>query len=49
MSDKTTHARILIVDDEPINLDLFEVMLSRLGFEVAKARTAGRHSSSWRP
>ena len=37
MSDSTTHARILIVDDEPINLDLFEVMLSRLGFEVAKA------------
>ena len=37
MSDSTTHAKILIVDDEPINLDLFEVMLSRLGFEVAKA------------
>ena len=37
MSHSTTHARILIVDDEPINLDLFEVMLSRLGFEVAKA------------
>ena len=37
MLDSTTQARILIVDDEPINLDLFEVMLSRLGFEVAKA------------
>ena len=40
MPDSTTparHARILIVDDEPINLDLFEVMLSRLGFEVSKA------------
>jgi DNA-binding response OmpR family regulator len=30
-------ARILIVDDEQINLDFFEVMLSKLGFEVAKA------------
>lgn len=30
-------ARILIVDDEQINLDFFEVMLTKLGFEVAKA------------
>ncbi|HEQ72134.1 MAG TPA: response regulator [Spirochaetia bacterium] len=30
-------AKILIVDDEPINLEFFEVMLSKLGFEVAKA------------
>ena len=29
--------RILIVDDEPINLDFFEVMLTKLGFEVEKA------------
>jgi len=29
--------KILIVDDEPINLDFFEVMLSRLGFEVVMA------------
>lgn len=29
--------KILIVDDEPINLDFFEVMLSKLGFEVEKA------------
>jgi len=29
--------RILIVDDEPINLEFFEVMLSKLGFEVGKA------------
>lgn len=29
--------KILIVDDEQINLDFFEVMLSKLGFEVAKA------------
>lgn len=29
--------RILIVDDEQINLDFFEVMLTKLGFEVEKA------------
>jgi len=29
--------KILIVDDEPINLDFFDVMLSRLGFEVVMA------------
>jgi DNA-binding response OmpR family regulator len=29
--------RILIVDDEPINLEFFDVMLSRLGFEIEKA------------
>ncbi len=29
--------KILIVDDEPINLDFFEVMLSKLGFEVSRA------------
>ena len=36
MSD-TPHARILIVDDEPINLELFNVMLSNLGFQVEMA------------
>jgi len=30
-------ARILIVDDEPINLEFFDVMLTRLGFIVEKA------------
>ncbi|TFH06276.1 MAG: response regulator [Spirochaetales bacterium] len=30
-------SKILIVDDEQINLDFFEVMLSKLGFEVVKA------------
>jgi DNA-binding response OmpR family regulator len=30
--------RILIVDDEQINLDFFDVMLSKLGFEVEKAQ-----------
>jgi DNA-binding response OmpR family regulator len=30
-------AKILIVDDEQINLDFFDVMLSKLGFEVEKA------------
>jgi DNA-binding response OmpR family regulator len=29
--------RILIVDDERINLDFFDVMLSKLGFQVEKA------------
>ena len=29
--------KILIVDDEPLNLDFFEVMLSNLGFEIVKA------------
>ena len=29
--------RILIVDDEQINLDFFDVMLTKLGFEVDKA------------
>ena len=29
--------KILIVDDEPINLDFFDVMLSRLGFLVERA------------
>jgi DNA-binding response OmpR family regulator len=29
---------ILIVDDEQINLDFFDVMLSKLGFHVEKAR-----------
>ena len=29
--------KILIVDDEQINLDFFEVMLTNLGFEVEKA------------
>jgi DNA-binding response OmpR family regulator len=30
-------AKILIVDDEPINLEFFDVMLSKLGFSVEKA------------
>ena len=34
MSEK---GKILIVDDEHINLDFFDVMLSKLGFEVEKA------------
>lgn len=29
--------KILIVDDEQINLDFFEVMLTKLGFEIEKA------------
>ena len=32
-----THRKILIVDDETINLDFFDVMLSKLGFTVEKA------------
>jgi len=34
---KKLKSRILIVDDEQINLDFFDVMLSKLGFEVEKA------------
>jgi len=30
--------KILIVDDEPINLEFFEVMLSKLGFDVTLAQ-----------
>ncbi|MCX7025589.1 MAG: response regulator [Spirochaetes bacterium] len=33
----TSKKRILIVDDEQINLEFFEVMLSKLGFEVEMA------------
>ena len=29
--------KILIVDDEPINLEFFDVMLSKLGFRIEKA------------
>ncbi|MDR2096200.1 MAG: response regulator [Treponema sp.] len=32
-----TRKKILVVDDEAINLDFFEVMLSKLGFIVEKA------------
>jgi CheY-like chemotaxis protein len=40
MTAERRHAmsKILIVDDEQINLDFFEVMLTKLGFEVAKAQ-----------
>jgi len=34
MAEKT---KILIVDDEPVNLDFFELMLGKLGFEVVTA------------
>ena len=37
MSNHSSTSRILIVDDEVINLELFEVMLSRLGFDVEMA------------
>ncbi len=33
----TTKKRILVVDDEQINLEFFDVMLSNLGFDVHKA------------
>jgi DNA-binding response OmpR family regulator len=32
-----SRGKILIVDDEPINLEFFDVMLSKLGFTVEKA------------
>ena len=37
MQLRGTMAKILIVDDEQINLDFFEVMLTKLGIEVEKA------------
>ncbi len=30
-------AKILIVDDEPMNLDFFDLMLSKLGFDITSA------------
>jgi DNA-binding response OmpR family regulator len=33
-----TQKKILVVDDETINLDFFELMLSKLGFVVEKAK-----------
>jgi len=36
--DMNNQTKILIVDDETINLDFFEVMLSKLGFVVEKAK-----------
>ncbi len=36
---KNKKERILIVDDEPINLEFFDVMLSKLGFDVEKAES----------
>ena len=35
--EMVSRPRILLVDDEPINLELFDVMLSKLGFEIEKA------------
>ena len=34
---RTRAVSVLIVDDEPINLELFDVMLSNLGFHVEMA------------
>ena len=36
-TDMKLKGKILIVDDEPINLEFFDVMLSKLGFIVEKA------------
>lgn len=36
-TDMKLKGKILIVDDEPINLEFFDVMLSKLGFSVEKA------------
>jgi len=35
-----TRKKILVIDDEDINLEFFEVMLTKLGFEVQKADNA---------
>jgi len=32
-----THNKILIVDDDPVNLEFFQLMLSKLGFTVEEA------------
>jgi CheY-like chemotaxis protein len=32
-----TRKKILIADDDPLNVEFFEVMLSKLGFAVEKA------------
>jgi DNA-binding response OmpR family regulator len=37
MEQRDSMPRILIVDDEQINLDFFDVMLTKLGFDVVKA------------
>jgi len=37
MSVVNTHKNILIVDDETVNLDFFDLMLSRLGYVVERA------------
>jgi CheY-like chemotaxis protein len=47
-----TRKRILLVDDEQINLEFFDVMLSKLGFEIRKAENgidALEHVKRWRP
>ncbi len=44
--------RILLVDDEQINLEFFEVMLTKLGFEVEKADNGAdalEMVKRWRP
>jgi CheY-like chemotaxis protein len=47
-----TRKRILLVDDEQINLEFFDVMLSKLGFEIRKAENgidALELVKRWRP
>jgi DNA-binding response OmpR family regulator len=36
---KKQKEKILIVDDEPINLEFFDVMLTKLGFDIEKAES----------
>jgi DNA-binding response OmpR family regulator len=37
-----TRKKILIADDDPINVDFFEVILSKLGFDVEKAEDGAK-------
>ena len=42
-----TPDRILVVDDEPLNVELLDQELSDLGYRVEKA-TNGQEARSWR-
>lgn len=44
MSDTITQSRILVVDDEPANVDLLETILQGEGFHNLAATTEGRNA-----
>jgi DNA-binding response OmpR family regulator len=52
MNGNDSRKKILIADDEAINLEFFDVMLSKLGFEVRQARDGAEALeilSKWKP